>query len=133
MEASNSCARTLIFGSSSFIAFLCQFLSFYSPFVTFLCFSFLLSFFYLAFLLSSPPPLFFFTFVFASVFWLLWVSSLAFPNLVRTKKLGCCNKDRSNHREKVTWAPYIIFFFCESLHHLIYLNAAMNRINCSKT
>jgi hypothetical protein len=31
-----------------------------------------------------------FTFVFVSVFWLLWVSSLAYPNLLGTKRLGCC-------------------------------------------
>jgi hypothetical protein len=27
---------------------------------------------------------------FVSVFWLLWVSTLAYLNLLRTKRLGCC-------------------------------------------
>jgi hypothetical protein len=72
VEVSNSCDRTLIFGSSSFIVFLYQFFSFYSH-----IFAYLLPF-------ISP---FLFTFVFVSVFfWLPWVSSLAYPNLLETKK-----------------------------------------------
>jgi hypothetical protein len=57
--ATNSCVRTLIFGSSSFITFLCLLFSFFIPHLSpFLCFNFLLH-----------PPLFFycpsfFTFVF---------------------------------------------------------------------
>jgi hypothetical protein len=46
-------------------------------------------FLYLVFLL---PFLFlpFFTFVFVSFFRILWVSSLAYPSLFGTKRLGCC-------------------------------------------
>jgi hypothetical protein len=63
VEGSNSYARTLIFGSSSFIVFL----------FVILCFSFLLPVFLL------PPPLFF-----------TFVSSLAYLNLRGTERLGCC-------------------------------------------
>jgi hypothetical protein len=37
--------------------------------------------------LSALP---FFPFVFVYVFRLLWFSSLAYPNLLGTKRLGCC-------------------------------------------
>jgi hypothetical protein len=45
-----------------------------------------------------PLPLFWFVFLstslfhlyFVSVFMLLWVSSVAYPNLLGTKMLGCC-------------------------------------------
>jgi hypothetical protein len=44
-KACNSCAKTLIFDSSSFIALLCQFFYFFLfACVAFLCFSFLLPF-----------------------------------------------------------------------------------------
>jgi hypothetical protein len=39
---------------------------------------------------------FLFTFVF-SVFWLLWVSSLPYPNLLRNKSLGCCNGEAKQY------------------------------------
>jgi hypothetical protein len=74
----------------SYVSFF--FLSFYSPFVAFLCFDFLLPFplflfgFLLPFLFSSS----FFTSVFIFVFRFLCVSSLAYPNLFGTKRLGCC-------------------------------------------
>jgi hypothetical protein len=70
--SSNSCARTLIFGSCSFIAFLCLFPLFLFVF-------YCLSFF----------P-FFFIFVFVSAFRLLWFSFLAYPNLLETKRHCCC-------------------------------------------
>jgi hypothetical protein len=62
------------------------FLSFYSPFCVsvFNCFSLFFCFF-IALPFSS-----FFTIVFVSVFRLLWVSSLAYPNLLGTERLGCC-------------------------------------------
>jgi hypothetical protein len=92
VEASNSCAGTLIFGSFFFIVF-CQ--SFFFPplFAFFFWLSVLLSYSFL--LLSNwflfyrlSFSLFFFDivlFMFAHV-----VSSLAYPNLLRTKRLGCC-------------------------------------------
>jgi hypothetical protein len=63
------------------------------PFIRpFLCFSFLLSFplFSVWFVIVLPffPLLFHFCFV--SIFRFLWVSSLAHPNLLETKRLGCC-------------------------------------------
>jgi hypothetical protein len=57
-----------------------------------------LSPFYVSIFIASPPFCFFialpfspfFTFVFVSVFRLLWVSSLAYSNLLGTKRLDCC-------------------------------------------
>jgi hypothetical protein len=101
----------------SYVSFF--FLSFYSSFVAFLCFDFLLYcllmlvfsfflfirplspfyvlifyclflFFYLIFLLPFLFSLFFFTFIFVFVFWFLWASSLAYPNLLGTKRLSFC-------------------------------------------
>jgi hypothetical protein len=81
VEAVNSCTRTLIF-DPSFIAFLCYF-----SFFLFIIFAFFVfQFFYCPF----PFFPFFFTFVFVSVFRLLWVSSLAYSNLLRSKRFGCC-------------------------------------------
>jgi Flp pilus assembly protein TadB len=70
--------------SSSFIAFL------FALFVFFV-FQILLSFpfFCLVFFIVLPfSPCF--SPLFLSVFRLLWVSSLAYPNLFGTKRLGCC-------------------------------------------
>jgi hypothetical protein len=61
---------------SLFFAFLFQFLL---PFLPFL-FGFLLPF-------LSPPP--FFSPLFCLDFWLLWVSTLDYPNLLGTIRLGC--------------------------------------------
>jgi hypothetical protein len=76
MEASNSCARTLIFDSLLLLPFVKFFpffdLVFLSPFV--------FCFFYLVFFIALC-----FSFFFAHV-----VSSLAYPNLLGNKKLGCC-------------------------------------------
>jgi hypothetical protein len=90
VEASNSCARTLIFGSFYFIAFLLVF-SFYLPLFIFcgLMFYCLFLFFGLVFLLPFVSPLLFHP-CFVSVFRLMWVSFLAYPNLLGTKRLGCC-------------------------------------------
>jgi hypothetical protein len=75
VEASNSCVRTLIFNSSSFIVFYVSFFSFF--FQSFLCFSFLLPYpFFVWFFIVFPPP---FSPLFYLFFWLLWVSSLAYP------------------------------------------------------
>jgi hypothetical protein len=86
VEASNSCARTLIFGSFSFIAFLSKFFLFIHPFSLFfgLVFYCLFSFFSLVFYRPSFSPLFYPCFS-AHV-----VSSLAYHNLLETKWLGCC-------------------------------------------
>jgi hypothetical protein len=53
-----------------------------------LCFSFFIAFpfFVFGFFIALP----FFTFVFVSFFRILWVSSLAYPSLFGTKRLGCC-------------------------------------------
>jgi hypothetical protein len=64
-----------------------------SPFFAFfLCFKFLLLFPLFSvwfFLLPFIPPLLFHL-CFVPVFWLLGVSSLAYPNLLGTKRIGCC-------------------------------------------
>jgi hypothetical protein len=81
--ACNSCARTLIFGSSFIAFFMLVFLSFFA----FLCLSFLLPFpFFLFVFYCSSFNTFLFTFVFIFVFRLLWVSFLAHPNLLGTKR-----------------------------------------------
>jgi hypothetical protein len=91
------------------------FLSFYSPFVAFFvscfifyCPSLFLLVFLFPFLSPSFSPLFLlslpfsacffislpfplvFTFVSVSAFRFLWISSLAYPNLLETKRLSCC-------------------------------------------
>jgi hypothetical protein len=92
VEASNSCAGTLIFGSFFFIVFCQRFFPFFRPFSLFLL-SVLLSF-----LLLSNWFLFLSSFVFPLLFRHCFipislahvVSSLAYPNLLGTKRLGCC-------------------------------------------
>jgi hypothetical protein len=84
VEASNSCARTLIFGSFLLLPFV-KFFSmplFHSFDLVFYCFFFI---FYLVFYhpLFSPSFSLFFVFL-AHV-----VSSLAYPNLLGNKMLGC--------------------------------------------
>jgi hypothetical protein len=106
VEASNSCARTLIFNSPSFIAFLCQFFFFFAIFPTFLCFSFFIPF----------PPLFSCLF-FISAFWLImWVSCLAYPTLLGTKRLGCCYKRLND------FLLYSIFLFLFFIYGVSYRN-----------
>jgi hypothetical protein len=59
VEASNSCVRTLIFGSFSFIAFLSGFFCLFTPFSFFwLCVLLRFPFFCLVFYHPSFPPLF---------------------------------------------------------------------------
>jgi hypothetical protein len=55
-------------------------------------FSFILPFppFLLGFFSALPFPSFLFTFVFVAVFRLLWISSLAYPSLLGTKRFDCC-------------------------------------------
>jgi hypothetical protein len=92
MEASNSCAGTLIFGSFFFIVF-CQSFFFFFP----LIFVFLLSVL-LSFLLLSNWFLFLSFFIFPLLFRHCFIpvslghviSSLAYPNLLGTKMLSCC-------------------------------------------
>jgi hypothetical protein len=93
VEASNSCAGTLIFGCFFFIVFCQSFFSFFSPIFAFFLLSILLSF-----LLLSNWFLFLSSFVFPLLFRHCFipvsldhvVSSLAYPNLLGTKRLGCC-------------------------------------------
>jgi hypothetical protein len=92
VEASNSCAKTLIFNSFSFFAVLSVFFLFIHPFSLFYALvflPFLLSFpFLFVFLLPFiPPSPLFFTLVLSLFFLLMWVSSIAYPNLFGTKKL----------------------------------------------
>jgi hypothetical protein len=71
---------------------------FIHPLSPFLCFSFILSFhpfsvsFFIALLFSLLLLL-----CFVSVFQLLWVSSLTYPNLLGTKRLGCCCQSAMVH------------------------------------
>jgi hypothetical protein len=78
----NLCTITLIFDYSSFIVILCWFFSFA------LCRVFCVTIIYCLspFLFFYCPSFFtFFTFVFVSIFWLIWISSLVYPNLLGTK------------------------------------------------
>ncbi len=90
MEASNSCAGTLIFGSFFFTVF---YQKKFPPLFAFFCLAFycLFSFFRIGFCFYRPS---FFLFFFILVLFLLFfahaVSSLAYPNLLGTKRLGCC-------------------------------------------
>jgi hypothetical protein len=90
VEANNLCVRTLIFDCFSFIAFLSEFfLLFICPFSLFcdLMFYCLFPFFGLVFYHHSFPT-------FSPLFYLCFlthvVSSLAYPNLLGTKRLGYC-------------------------------------------
>jgi hypothetical protein len=92
VEASNSCAGTLIFDSFFFIVFCQFFFPFFLP-----LFAFFLSVL-LSFLLLSNWFLFLSSFVFPLLFRYCFipvslahvVSSLAYPNLLGTKRLGYC-------------------------------------------
>jgi hypothetical protein len=86
VKASNSCDETLIFGSF-FIVF-CQ--SFFpAPFHFFFAFYCLFSYCRIVFL-SSFTFLLLFRHYFIPVSLARVVSSLAYPNLLGTKRLGCC-------------------------------------------
>jgi hypothetical protein len=89
MKASNSCARILIFGSF----FLLSFVKFFPyPFFIFfdLAFYCLFSFFLFGFLLPFVFPLFFALVLYLFFYLAHVVSSLAYPNLLGNKMLGCC-------------------------------------------
>jgi hypothetical protein len=77
LEASNSCARILIFSSTSFIVFYVSFF-FLFPLFHLLCFSCFIVFspFLIGFFIPLPPPLLFHL-CFCLCFRLLWVSSTA--------------------------------------------------------
>jgi hypothetical protein len=95
VEASNSCAGTLIFGFFFFIIF-CQSFFLFSPLFAFFL-SVLLSFLLLSnwflFLLSFVFPLLF-RHCFIPVSLAHVVSSLTYPNLLGTKKLDyCCGQN----------------------------------------
>jgi hypothetical protein len=90
-RAVNSCVGTLIFSSFFFIAFSSEFFFlFIHPFSLFLWLSVLLPFrlFRFVFIALSFPP--FFSPLFCLCFSACVVSSLAYPNLSGTKKLGYC-------------------------------------------
>jgi hypothetical protein len=93
VKASNSCAVTLIFGSFFFIVFCQSFFSFFPPLFCFFFLSVLLSFLLLSnwflFLSSFVFPLLF-RYCFIPVSLAHVVSSLVYPNLLGTKRLGCC-------------------------------------------
>jgi hypothetical protein len=86
VEASNSCFRTSSI-PPLLLTFMLVFSYFYSPFSPFLCFSFFIAFlpflfgFLLSFLFSH------FSSLFCLCFSALWVSSLAYPNLLGIKGL----------------------------------------------
>jgi hypothetical protein len=86
VEASNSCVRTLIFGSFLLLSFVkfffpCPFFAFFD--LAFYC---LLSFFLFGFFIAFVFPLFF-TLVLYLFFLAHVVSSLAYPNLLGNKRL----------------------------------------------
>jgi hypothetical protein len=93
VEASNSCAGILIFGFFFFIVFCQSFFSFFSAPFCFFLLSVLLSFLLLSnwflFLSSFVFPLLF-RYCFIPVSLAHVVSTLAYPNLLGTKRLGCC-------------------------------------------
>jgi hypothetical protein len=88
VEASNSCAITLIFDSFLLLPFVTFFFLSLFRFFDLACYC-LFSFFYLVFLSPFVFSLFFdlvlYLFFFAHV-----VSSLAYPNLLGNKMIGCC-------------------------------------------
>jgi hypothetical protein len=94
VEANNSCAGILIFGSFFFIVFCQSFFPFFPPLFT----SFFLLSVLLSFLLLSNWFLFLSSFIFPLLFRHCFipvslthvVSYLAYPNLLGTKRLGCC-------------------------------------------
>jgi hypothetical protein len=107
VEASNSCARTLIFDSFFFIVF-CQ--NFFPRPFSFFWLNVLLSFLLLSnwflFLSSLVFPLLF-RHCFIPVSLAHVVSSLAYPNLLGTKRLGCrcccySTKKEENNEERHT-------------------------------
>jgi hypothetical protein len=104
VKASNSCDRSLIFGSFFLLPF-CQ--VFFTHFHFFdLAFYCLFSFFDLVFYHHLFSPLLF-RYCFVPIFFFLTrvVSSLAYPNLLENKRLDCCccmwNKSTCNLR---SWA-----------------------------
>jgi hypothetical protein len=101
VEASNSCARTLIFGSFLLLSFV-KF--FFCPFFAFLTWRFIV---FSPFLFDFYRPLFSpsFSLLFCIYFFSYVISSLTYPNLVGNKMLGCC--------------CCIIYFFVLSLSYSI--------------
>jgi hypothetical protein len=93
VEASNSCAGTLIFGSFFLLSSVKVFFLFFCAPFRFFCLAF-----YCLFLFLSNWFLFLSSFVFPLLFRHCFipislahvVSSLAYPNLLGTKRLGCC-------------------------------------------
>jgi hypothetical protein len=90
VKASNLCASTLIFGSF-FLLLFCQ--VFPRPFSLFdLAFYCLFSFsiWFLSSFVSTPLLFLLFRSYFVPVFLAHVISSLAYPNLLENKRLGCC-------------------------------------------
>jgi hypothetical protein len=107
VEASNSCAKTLVFGSF----FLLSSVKVFSPplFAFFdLAFYYLFSFCRIGFFIILHFP-FLFPYFFILVSLAHVVSSLAYPNLLGTKRLCCCCCCRLLHRlhsRKICLANY---------------------------
>jgi hypothetical protein len=90
-KVSNSYVRSLILGSSSFIVFLEYFFLFINPFCLFISYFYcLFPSFFLVFYCPSSSSLLFHLYFILPLFFLLGVSSLAYPNLLGTKMIGCC-------------------------------------------
>jgi hypothetical protein len=122
VKASNSCVGTLIFVSFFFIV-LCQ--SFFFGFV-----------FYCLFSLCRIGFCFYQSFVFPLLFRHCFipgslahvVSSLAYPNLLETKRLGCCcccilfyQHSYSIYVSAMMFSPHILTYFFLALYQEIYL------------
>jgi hypothetical protein len=79
----------------------------FAIFLPFLCFIFIVfPLFFLLFYLPFLPLFYFCTFVFFSVFRVIWVSSLAYPNLFGTKRFGCC----------CTMSFHVVYCLCNTCH-----------------
>jgi hypothetical protein len=80
VKANNSYGKTLVFSSSFLLSFYVSFFLFFVHHFSsfFVPVFYYFSLFLFGFLFSSPP------------FVLLWVSSVAYPNLLEIKAFGCC-------------------------------------------
>jgi hypothetical protein len=87
VEASNSCARTLIFGSFLLLSFVNFFPAPFSLFLLSVLLHFLLFIWFFYCPLFSPS----FLLLFCTCFFAHVLSSLAYPNLLGNKRLGCCH------------------------------------------
>jgi hypothetical protein len=119
VEASNSCVGILIYGSFFLLSFIKVF--FPSLFTFFLAFYCLFSFCRIGFFIVLRFSLLF-RHCFIPVFLAHVVSSLAYPNLLGTKRLGCCC---CYHPLFFTLVLYI--FLAHVISSLTYLNLLGNK------